>query len=255
MIDKHMHESEFRLRILVTNYCNLSCDYCLNDFQKSKPYEFLCYLKAIKVVNDYLSFSTNPIITISGGEPGLYSPLCALLKKTKKAIVVTNGSIFERNDIETCDRFVCRYNIHIFGMLKTKYPTNKPICCQYVFTRNDNLEGLYQIVESCVKYGYSFKLFENFLVDDLHNQYYDIVGALQNEFGNLVSGRFTGIQENRGAGCNGCMKKCVTLKGVWLFPNGMVSPCPQRTELFKQPSGDYMSQFFIFHNKHEVMPL
>lgn len=42
-----------------------------------------------------------------------------------------------------------------------------------------------------------------------------------------VSFRFIGKQENRGPGCAGCNKTCVTLKAAWVFPDATITHCPQ----------------------------
>ncbi|MFW6272886.1 MAG: hypothetical protein ACOC2U_03805 [bacterium] len=50
-IDKQIHANEFKLRILVTNDCNKSCKFCLNDFQP-KPLprneKYICTTSALK---------------------------------------------------------------------------------------------------------------------------------------------------------------------------------------------------------------
>ncbi|GAJ06066.1 unnamed protein product [marine sediment metagenome] len=42
-----------------------------------------------------------------------------------------------------------------------------------------------------------------------------------------IRSRFTGCQSNKGRGCIGCNRECITQKGFWVRPDGNTSPCPQ----------------------------
>ncbi len=71
--------------------------------------------------------------------------------------------------------------------------------------------------------------------------------------GKTIKARYTGIQQNRGIGCTGCTNKCITLKALWLFPNGRTSTCPQlEAHAFpkaktRQDIRDHIDMAYKFH--------
>jgi organic radical activating enzyme len=227
MLDKNIHRDEFRLRILCTNTCNLKCAYCLNDFQpKGQASRYLTEEHARKIISAYTTIENkNPVITFSGGEPGIWGWLldCSKFAKKKKACVkiCTNGLALN----EKLDRYVDKWHIHIIspGGLPMWLDASK-ILIQFVVCKKTTVKEMCSIVEY---YGdIPVKFFVDIYEPDKASLY-DKIEKVQEKYGQKVTTRFTGVQENRGSICTGCTKDCVTLKGVWVFPEGYVSTCPQ----------------------------
>ena len=242
-MDKMCHSNEFRLRLLVTDTCNLNCDYCLNDFQKKRDNilsHFLNIEDSINIARKYIQFirflnNQTPIITISGGEPGLYPDLFKLIQSIKtydedvKIVICSNGRVFAHPYWNVINDYIDYLHIHIFPgtfINFNKLVTKTPVV-QVVFTDDiddDSYEDLIQYYHS-IKI--KIKLFVDFYGDkSLMKRYEKFINLMNMKYDNVLS-RFTGIQENRGIGCFQCDKKCITLKGLWVFANGKISACPQ----------------------------
>ena len=253
VIDKTIHKDEFRCRILLTNACNKSCKNCLNDFQKSKkPTIMLDEFLAKRIISDYED-KVIGTITLSGGEIGLHPGVFNIVKhvKASRLVAVTNGTLLNRPEWEEMKEFIDEVHIGI-----TSLPTERML----YFLRNYTGKVVFQYVVGMdydyeflrtLAYGelYTVKLFEDFYAPQSFDlEYANVVHKLAEEFPDVdIKGRFTGVQENRGQGCNGCGRRCVTLKGMWVFPNGQVSPCPQREEFFEDFSEDSIQRFIEFH--------
>jgi hypothetical protein len=75
----------------------------------------------------------------------------------------------------------------------------------------------------------AIKIFIDFFdVSSLQSEYTKIEKLSKIDKWNKLQFRYTGKQENRGPGCSGCIKNCVTLKAVWVFPDNTITPCPQK---------------------------
>ncbi|GAI92941.1 unnamed protein product [marine sediment metagenome] len=126
LFDKNKHRDQFRLRLLVTNSCDLACTYCLNDFQR-RGNDFVNISDALHAVEVYkeicdINAILEPTVTFSGGEPGLFNGLGELLKLSKKigvrTVVNTNGlayRILNSKQREYVDSW------HIGGHLLSEY--------------------------------------------------------------------------------------------------------------------------------------
>lgn len=247
MIDKQVHADDFKLRLLLTNYCNLSCEYCLNDFQpKLLPQQNLDVSIAEHLIMGYVEFcKANEIqseVYLSGGEPTLHPYFLRILKFSlelaDKVVLCTNGKI--REDIRTHITKWRLYDEYKFFIHLSIHNNGRPVDiewvklvkaqCSFVFDQNNSDWILRKLGNMCVvdsQYPFDIKIFDNFLD---HNQeaYLEFTKKVQNMFPLMTFiTRHTGIQENRGTGCDGCKKNCCTLKALWMRADNTFSPCPQ----------------------------
>jgi len=229
--DKKIHQHEFRLRLLLTNSCNKNCSFCLNDFQKkpskSEPVKFLNTFYAFEIIQSYCLFmkkmNLTPIITFSGGEPGFHPHLkllCTVAKGYDSIVkVVTNGTALDNG----C--YVDFWHIGVTEKIDLSGFRDLNIKVQIVVTENITENELLSIVQFYVSQGIQIKLFRDFFSEDKSLD--DLIIKMYEKFPKFISSRFTGLQENRGRVCNGCTKKCITLKAMWVFPDGTAYTCPQ----------------------------
>jgi hypothetical protein len=232
MQNKQIHRDEFRLRILLTNACNKDCVYCLNDFMP-KPSSLPVQIApgdAIQVIRQYCYFmqakKQTPIITFSGGEPGLepFLPVYVQEAKYGNAVVkvATNGLALHFRELwKTVD---C-WHVHLDRKINFEGFTGKDLVVQIVVTDKMPWEKLCRLVDCFTFQGIKVKLFEDFFAETARPKQF--IEELVNYKPDLVYTRFTGKQENRGVACLGCEEKCVTLKALWVFPDGSCSTCPQ----------------------------
>lgn len=230
MYDKLIHKDEFRLRILLTNECNKDCDFCLNDFQPKKPVVYANMLDVVDCLRAYGSFMRDKsIVTFSGGEPGLYPGLGFVLRHARHYCrvvkVVTNGTAL----VPLLSGFVDSWHVgvtkeepHVVNFLKYA----KDITVQIVVTECDTHSKISSLVWYYYDNGIKVKLFSDFK-SDKQDELQDLILWIMEPFKDGVSTRFTGKQENRGKACLGCKNRCVTLKALWVFPDGSSSTCPQ----------------------------
>lgn len=234
IIDKKIHEDEFRLRILLTNECDRNCSYCLNDFQ-NKGKDFVDYWLVRSVIDDYCCFcflnDLKPIISFSGGEPGLYPSLDKLLSFANdykfhphfaRVQLNTNGLV----DTIDCDLSDVDVRYHVGpGLRNTIKRFQKAV---YVIQEGETSKSIINFLKPFHDQQMKIKTFVDMNASHYFKTvvYPKILTNINEHF--PASGRFTGIQENRGVGCDGCKKDCVTLKALWIFPNDTCSPCPQK---------------------------
>ena len=240
IFDKQIHKDDFRLRLLVTDGCNKICHHCLNDFQL-KPggrMNLLSPSKAKKIIKEYCLF-TGPKaqVEFSGGEPGIYPYLKHLVEyaKTFDAFVKvnTNGMAFRWGidglvdcwhvGVTECSCYLAKKTELVGGSV------------QFVVTTK-SINRIRSIVEFYGGYRIPIKLFVDFFANgEEKKEIESTIAAIINLYPNYgITTRYTGIQENRGILCYGCTRKCITLKALWVFPDGNVSPCPQG-ELSRRP--------------------
>lgn len=234
-IDKHIHENEFRLRVLLTNKCNQDCSFCLNDFQEkpyperhANPFDLSDCLRAYGQFMK--SIEETSIVTFSGGEPGIYPFLEMVLAQAYRYCdivkVSTNGTAFEPWHLP----YVNRWNVHVWEPLPVnhliyQYPDR--VTTQIVVTDDMHQEYLMELVAHYHRWGFLVKLFTDFKSKNkqrLREMIEFISTVYQHD---RICTRFTGVQVNRGKACEGCEKDCVTLKALWYFPDGSSSTCPQ----------------------------
>jgi molybdenum cofactor biosynthesis enzyme MoaA len=236
IMNKHIHEDEFRLRILVTNQCDKGCHFCLNDFQPKEPSLFINPFEAGDCIRAYGEFMrTKPrneksIVTFSGGEPGIHGMLGLMLIYAKHYCdvvkVVTNGAALEPKFVPAVDHWhvgVTSVDDKVINFLQY----TKNILVQIVVTDQMSLKDLINLIEPYNNHDIKVKLFSDFFSKnqkDLADKIYAIMNLFED---GEVTTRFTGKQINRGYACAGCDKQCVTLKALWLFPDGTSSTCPQ----------------------------
>lgn len=268
-MEKMCHADEFRLRLLVTDSCNMKCDYCLNDFQSTKnTNKFLDIDTALLIARKYIKFVNfmgihTPIITISGGEPGLYPDLFKLVQSIKmshedcKVVICTNGKVFAHPAWRALDEYIDFLHVHIFPgtfIDFSKLTLATPVV-QMVYTDNIPDKEYEEMIDYYHHLGIKFKMFVDFYgEDELDEDYHDFIQKMNTKYDNVLS-RFTGLQENRGIGCDGCKLSCVTLKGMWVFPDGKISTCPQANVNKLQHINDLnLSEYIIdAYNFHKLI--
>jgi len=255
-LDKQIHRHDFRLRMLVTNACDKKCYHCLNDFQ-DKPKNGPLHLDVdvgIKAIQSYCDFtdskSTYGRLDISGGEPGVYPDLKELLVEASKHHVFikinTNGLAL---DLEL-EKLVNCWHVSVTENdpeLRDKVSAVKGTI-QYVVTYA-NLSNARNIVEFYGSYGIPIKLFIDVYSDGKERQKIQniIIGIIKYYGSWPITTRFVGVQENRGKLCEGCTKTCITLKALWIFPDGTASYCPQRTIQTMAFNEDMIEQAYLGH--------
>ena len=229
-MNKQIHRDEFRLRVLCTDKCNETCRNCLNDFQEILHFKnqgkFLSLNRCKELIEAYSRVECDKhVVTFSGGEPGLWNGLSDAVtyaKELKNCVkVCTNGKAFDISLEEKIDR----WHWHYIGKdCLPKWIKKEKLLIQYVMYDNTSVRDLHDFFS---KYeNYSVKIFVDYYSN--HKQdLYTKLDAFKSVYEYDFDTRFTGIQENRGRACEGCSRECVTLKGVWAFPDGSISTCPQ----------------------------
>ena len=232
-LDKQIHKDDFRLRLLVTDGCNKGCYHCLNDFQlkpTNRP-KFLDPTVAKEIIKTYCLFmGSKAQVEISGGEPGIYPHLKEILTYAKKfnAFVKVNTNVMALNwDIkELVDCWhvgVTEYNLFLSRDIKEVNGRAQIVVTDKNVGYARDMAALYGLDDVPVKLFVDF-----FAFGGLKRRLVKAILTAIDEYPSFdITTRFTGVQENRGAWCSGCDKKCITLKALWVFPDGKVSPCPQ----------------------------
>lgn len=238
--DINKHKDEFRLRILVSNICNRKCPFCLNDFQsKIGLPEQVDVDLAKEYIRNYGLYMAKKkekaIVNISGGEPGIYNKLgelitCAIASDVF-SIINTNGAVFHN-----IDWFMLKYTsgmvrVHVLPGQLENYKEKMVIPVEVQAVYGDHITD--REAEELVSYYTGLDIPIKFFVDfhgnkELNDRYAEFITSMRAKYPDkIIKARFTGIQQNRGIGCKGCENKCITLKALWLFPDGTTSTCPQ----------------------------
>lgn len=262
-IDKQIHANELKLRILMTDGCTRNCSFCLNDFQQ-KPVngkmKFLNPDTAKIAINQYASSFRGkyPLqVYFSGGEPTLHKELIDVMKFAKfrgcRTTLITNGEFpdYLEMPLKTYSDAV-HFGTYEKSQKHAERISRMGGLVQCVYPPIDS-----SFIEFYSGYGLPIKVFKEF--NDESHKYIDFIKETTEQFPkNNLSFRHTGIQENRGPGCNGCRKTCVTLKAAWIFPDGGSSPCPQlykhSLSYPKTPEGwsKYFKDVEVFHRRNGI---
>jgi molybdenum cofactor biosynthesis enzyme MoaA len=255
ILDKQIHGREIKLRLLLTDACNRTCPFCLNDFQP-RGHHYLPLQTALAAIAQYARIvaSIAPLqVYFSGGEPTLhrYLPDLARVAKGLGARVTINTNGLFGDAVEQRLRG-CYDELH-FGVYEQDETLAARILrmggsCQMVYPPANNA-----LVQYYLQRGLYVKVFENFL-EPRHEDYLAALARWAREAPGRISGRHTGTQENRGPGCDGCARKCITLRAAWVTPDGGISPCPQLKELRSYPRTAYewrdaLRRIVTFHAK------
>lgn len=225
------HDDGMRLRILVNNTCDKDCNYCLNDFQDKTIEKQLSIHRAFEAIKVYSQYCyekhLHPIVTFSGGEPGLWRHLkvaCIYAKNLGCIVkVCTNGKAFESK----AESYVDRWHVHIFSHLfkLPEYARPDNTVLQYVVTDRAT-DG---DINSMIWYADTYPL--KFFVDYYSKKREALSEGLESSPIRLDSSisciHISLIMNLTYPVCLWCKKDCVTLKGIWLFPSGEASTCPQ----------------------------
>jgi organic radical activating enzyme len=259
IFDKQIHANELKLRILMTDGCNRAqrCSFCLNDFQP-KPKNGMQFLNqdiAKMAISQYANLFTEkyPLqVSFSGGEPTLHPNLIDVMKfaKSLDCLVALNTNGIFSNSLEV-PLMLYSDKIH-FGTYEKNSEHAERVrrmggLIQCIYPHIDQ-----SFIEFYLRYGLPIKIFEDF--NNVFGEYVKFAREMIQKFPSAnLSFRYTGIQENRGPGCNGCEKICCTLKGAWIFSDGGTSPCPQLYKYKKHyPQNkeewiDYLKEVEAFH--------
>lgn len=261
MIDKNVHHDQFRLKLLLTNQCNLNCNDCLNDFQ-GPSYNPKMYLRKITfdtMINSYLRLcgitGTKREIYLSGGEPTLSPNFLSFVKtlisfQETRVVINTNGHWpklyhklnwnrellaydFEESLFTLTENNVkqSRLEFHFGTHIESKALLNKILKFKgSAQTFLSNPQTTYKTIAFYANNGFKIKIFENFFGDtEHHNEYLRFIEKITKDFPEQeFEFRHTGIQTNRGGICRDCKIKCCTLKGIWVRGDDTVSPCPSK---------------------------
>ena len=112
ILDKQIHRNQLRLRILITDGCNQSCKWCLNDFQK-KPkgvFQMINRESVTSAIYAYKRFCNSKklptLISFSGGEPGIHPKLSrfgsVIYHNSVDCFMInTNGTVLFRDDFDS----------------------------------------------------------------------------------------------------------------------------------------------------------
>jgi len=252
MINKQIHSHEIKLRLLLTNECNRHCNFCLNDFQEKSPIQYLDYSKAFDSIvyySDFFNYKVPLQVYLSGGEPTLHPDYLKILELSKKfncrTTLCSNGYNLKGREFIDClhiGTYEDRNNISVKfnGDVQCVYSKRNP----YVTT---------DFIKYFLSKKIKVKVFSDFFEEDL-SDYYKFMEESYHYFGpELLNFRFTGVQENRGIGCKSCNKRCITLKAIWVFPDGGISACPQLYKFDKEYPTSYIewidlySRIYDFH--------
>lgn len=242
--EHNLHGNEFRLRLLSTDQCNRACSFCLNDFQP-KPGDaggkFLdvgvakTYIYAYQQACGVLGLSHPPLINISGGEPGLHPELHRIVESACKArsvcVLNTNGTAILHPYADIIESGITCLRMHVFP--GENYPfavDTEDVDVQAVYDGKavGDAEGD-ELIAYYGSRGIPIKFFVDFHGDaQLSRQYESFIHRMRLKYPDyVIKARFTGVQQNRGPGCFGCDRKCITLKALWVYPDGSCSVCPQ----------------------------
>lgn len=271
-----LHKHELKLRLLLTNVCNLNCEFCLNDFQ-DKPCTtsdilFLDYDIALNTIAEYTNVCKDkqlPIqIYLSGGEPLLHPRICDILNYVyenipeAKLVLCTNGLLLPMmitdwlNNIQhgtvqlphLLNKIEFHISVHsnlyiqpirnvLFALYRyvfTNLDLNIHATISFVFKQNSiDLYGMNMIdystmrdvfVELPDRIKLKYKAWMNMHLLD-NETYVSKFEKLKQMYPELVYRKASPL-ENRGQMCDDCNDHCVTLKALWVFPNGTACPCP-----------------------------
>lgn len=232
--DKQVHADELKLRILLTDGCNKNCSFCLNDFQPKPEHQphFAGTDFVIGAITSYVDHIRGkyPLqVYFSGGEPTLHVDLPYFIRYATelgcRITLNTNGKFTQPYE-ENLEHVDC---IHYGTYTKSKrhaervQRTNGSVQCVYS-KRNRYVD--FDFLEFYLKYDLPIKIFGDMMEDPA--EYEKFAEAAVKRFPEAdLSFRFIGVQENRGIGCKGCTKHCVTLKAGWVLPYNVITPCPQ----------------------------
>ena len=266
MINKQIHRDEIKLRILLTNKCNQNCGFCLNDFQP-KGESFLYEDRALQAMTFYSLYFTGKVplqVYFSGGEPTLHNCLPTFLQYAKRlgcrTTLNTNGIGLVPKIYDIRDTIDC---LHV-GVYRIDQELGAAVALlkgdiQSVYSKRfphvtpDFIDYYTELGKHYFNTPTPIKIFKDIYEE---NDYEDFARRMLEMFPHAnLSFRHTGIQENRGEGCYGCDKKCVTLKAAWVFPDGGVSPCPQlykAQKMYPMSPNDWLDAYSIVHRFHKV---
>lgn len=239
VFNKQIHAEEFKLRILLTNTCTKSprCSFCWNDFQpvpsSQSTEQYIDTRMAMLIILAYCKQVEGkyPLqIYFSGGEPTLHKDIVPLIQVAKvngaRVTLNTNGDFGKHLE----DRMIGILDCIHFGV----YNKDKALAdkirrmkgsVQCVYSKSNPYVDE-DFIRFYLEQGLSIKVFGD--LRENPSEYEAFAGYLKGKFPDKpLDFRFIGIQTNRGSGCFGCEKTCVTLKAAWVFPNGSIAACPQ----------------------------
>ncbi len=261
-LDKQIHRDELKLRILVTDKCNLACSFCLNDFQEKvhKDFHFIedeTVSKAITAYSEFFAGKYPLQVYFSGGEPTLHRGIVPYLQFAKekdcRTTLISNGYFQKKLENQLIDIVDC---MHISAYSKDGRLRDRAVRMgadiQSVYSSNNTYVDM-DFLDFYISAGLKVKIFPDFFDKD-YSKYQNLLNDAEKAFPEgSISGRYTGHQENRGTGCSDCNRKCITLKAAWVYPDGRTSPCVQHLFSKKPESiGDWKEYFGSVETFHKV---
>ena len=264
VFDKQIHASEFKLRLLLTDGCNLSCPFCLNDYQAKPEPGKESYLDtglAMIAIMAYCDTVTQDKrqVYFSGGEPTTHRDLPHLIRMANamgcRTVVNTNGQFSEDVEIGLFEASEIHFGVYRKSPLLADRITRLGGTAQCVYSREFPYVN-HEFIQFYLSRGIPVKVF-----GDMRNGaegYEEFAEWLAKDFNSkALTFRFAGIQENRGSACEGCQRRCVTLKAAWVFPNGTLSHCPQlmpKAKVWKigPHIGEWVEAMSVIERSHRV---
>ena len=214
-----------RVYIEITNKCNLSCSFCLNDSREKQEMDLVQFEEILKKINKY----TDYIYLHVKGEPLIHSNLdqiLALTNKYNKYVNITTNGVFFKEKVKILKKYtnIRQINIslhsenkkdnYIEDILESVDELNDIFIVYRFWTLKDNkldekmliylkkIKNKYNLSEKKYKmilYDSNIKIKDNIYVDkdkeftwpDINNKYFKEEGfcyGLKNQIGILVDG-------------------------------------------------------------------
>jgi cyclic pyranopterin phosphate synthase len=148
-----------KLRISLTNTCNLACTYCVSDKKEKldksvSNSKFLTNIEYIGVVKSLLNHVPINTIRLTGGEPLLYRDIVALVSGIKnvgveKIKMTTNGSLLKSLVQSLYKAGLNSINISLDAMEEESF---------YKISRRRNLKSILDGIDKALDLGISVKI-------------------------------------------------------------------------------------------------
>ena len=148
-----LHRPLRRLRISVTDRCNLRCTYCMPEDQYNwlKRRDLLTFEEITSLTSEFMALGVNQV-RLTGGEPLLRRGLDVLisklvaLPKSPKLAMTTNGSLLEPHATQLRNAGLGHITVSLDTLVSSRYRA---------LTGRDELKAAQQGIRAAQKAGYS----------------------------------------------------------------------------------------------------
>ena len=148
-----LHRPLRRLRISVTDRCNLRCTYCMPEDQYNwlKRRDLLTFEEITSLTSEFMALGVNQV-RLTGGEPLLRRELDVLisklvtLPKSPKLAMTTNGSLLEPHATQLRNAGLGHITVSLDTLVSSRYRA---------LTGRDELKAAQQGIRAAQKAGYS----------------------------------------------------------------------------------------------------